>query len=434
MDLLGGLTFKEDARIQVPPTEHINLRELQAVGLVLRRVAAQGTLEAKVLVAIGSLAAQGVVNKGRSASRRLNAAWRRWAPYLLGSGLTVGTYYVPTWLNPADAPSRGRPVPPPTWGLPPWYAPLDNAAMDYALADPKMQRAEFLWWRIPAALVARRGQAAHRDFDATLGFPGAGPRPRAGSAPARKRPCVILSTATAHTPVVQRRRQLFWARFSAWHSAHYQQPAVVLAQASARQAAARLAVYGQWLYDRGRSLLEFSEVINSMVDIAPAWRRELNAAWAVAWAWKGVTDAHNHVPCPALVVQAFAGALLEARRPVQAQALALLVGFAALLRPIELARLTMHDVVLPEELGVDTNALFIRIRNPKMRRLAARLEHARPRRPAGPSGVCAPREGPLAAGRGVLRVVPRLSRRLARALRGLRGSREESPWTHAGLA
>lgn len=240
---------------------------------------------------------------------------------------------------------------------------------------------------------------------------------------------MILSAATAHTPVVQRRRQLFWAHFSAWHSVHYQQPAVVLAQASARQAAARLAVYGQWLYDRGRSLLEFSEVINSMVDIVPAWRRELNAAWAVAWAWKGVTDAHNHVPCPALVVQAFAGALLEARRPVHA--LALLVGFAALLRPIELARLTLHDVVLPEGLGVDINALFIRIRNPKMRRLAARLEHVRVDQPGlqafarlvkarwPPDAACFASYHALAADWRALCAVC---------------SRDESPWTHAGLA
>lgn len=191
---------------------------------------------------------------------------------------------------------------------------------------------------------------------------------------------MFLSAATSHTPAVQRRRQLFWARFSTWHSDHLQVPAVALARASAPQAANGLAIYGQWLYDRGRSLLEYSEVVNSMVDLAPAWRRELNEPWAVAWAWKGVTDAYNHVPCPALVAQAFATALLQARRPVQA--VALLLGFAALLRPIELARLALEDVVLPEDLGVEINAIFVKIKNPKNRRLAARLEHVRVDQPS----------------------------------------------------
>lgn len=140
----------------------------------------------------------------------------------------------------------------------------------------------------------------------------------------------------------------------------------------------RLAAYGQWLYDRGGALLEFSEVINALVDLVPLWRGQLNEAWAVAWAWKAVTGANNHRPCPALVVQAFAAVLLDLRRPVQA--FALLLGFAALLRPIELARLLLSDVLMPEELGVDLPVLFVRIQNPKKPALGS-TTRARPHRP-----------------------------------------------------
>lgn len=72
-------------------------------------------------------------------------------------------------------------------------------------------------------------------------------------------------------------------------------------------------------------------------------------ASAEALAWKGVPDAFNHAFCIALVVQAFAGALSEACRPVQA--VALLVAFAAMLRPIELARLIVRMASFPRSSG-----------------------------------------------------------------------------------
>lgn len=372
VDFLGGATFAETFQTRVPPTEHINVRELEAVHGLVKRLVLQGVSNAKILLGVDSLVARGVINKGRSASTRLNKVWRKVAPYLLASQLSLGVYYVPSALNPADAPSRHRAVPPCKWALPKWAVKDEISLLDKDRLFPKFRLRSFLWWRLVKNLL----DFAKKDFDSTLGFPGEGPRPpRHDSAPVRGRPPLDLSASAAHTPQVQRRRALYWSKFAIWHQDNYNTPGTALFLLTPRAAGLRLGRYGQYLYDRGRSLLEYSEVLNACVDMLPSWRRQLQEAWVVAWSWKAATDANNRLPCPAVVVRALAAVLLLLQRPLPA--LGLLLGFAAFLRPVELSALTLEDVVLPEDLGVDVRALFCRIRNPKNRRLAARLEHVR---------------------------------------------------------
>ena len=50
----------------------------------------------------------GAFAKGRSSSRKLNYVLRRVAGLTLSHDLTLDLVCVPTWANPADAPSRGR--------------------------------------------------------------------------------------------------------------------------------------------------------------------------------------------------------------------------------------------------------------------------------------------------------------------------------------
>ena len=89
------------------------MREVEAIHATLRVVTRDTPLPQRILVLVDSLVTRGVVSKGRSASRKLNAAWSRCVPICLGQGVAVGPIYVPTRLNPADGPSRLQEVAPP---------------------------------------------------------------------------------------------------------------------------------------------------------------------------------------------------------------------------------------------------------------------------------------------------------------------------------
>merc|ERR1712194_324101 len=52
----------------------------------------------------------GAMSKGRSSSKQLNYELRRCCGVALRRGLTIDLVWIPTWGNPADAPSRGVPL------------------------------------------------------------------------------------------------------------------------------------------------------------------------------------------------------------------------------------------------------------------------------------------------------------------------------------
>lgn len=60
----------------------------------------------RVIVILDSRVAVGAVRKGRSSSRKLNALLRQIAALQLDSGVRLEVAWVPTWGNPADAPTR----------------------------------------------------------------------------------------------------------------------------------------------------------------------------------------------------------------------------------------------------------------------------------------------------------------------------------------
>ena len=60
----------------------------------------------RILCCVDSRVVLGAVTKGRSSSRKLNHVLRKLAYECLASSLTVDLLWVPSWANPADAPSR----------------------------------------------------------------------------------------------------------------------------------------------------------------------------------------------------------------------------------------------------------------------------------------------------------------------------------------
>ena len=86
--------------------DHINVLELIALVSLLRRLSNQGVRRQRILCCVDSRVVLGAVTKGRSSSRKLNHVLRKLAYECLASSLTVDLLWVPSWANPADAPSR----------------------------------------------------------------------------------------------------------------------------------------------------------------------------------------------------------------------------------------------------------------------------------------------------------------------------------------
>ena len=91
--------------------EHIVTREARPICTLVRRLAAEVRAGgSRVLAFVDSSPNIGGWAKGRSSKPRLGRPLRQVAPDLLLTDLQLGVPYVPTHANPADAPTRGRPV------------------------------------------------------------------------------------------------------------------------------------------------------------------------------------------------------------------------------------------------------------------------------------------------------------------------------------
>ena len=87
-----------------------------------------------------------------------------------------------------------------------------------------------------------------------------------------------------------------------------------------------------------------------------------------------MTESHSHSPIPDFVFLAFCSVALLWDWPDVA---ALLIGgFLGLLRPGEMLQLQGQDIVFPSSLS-GFQHMFLAIRSPKNRRIAARREHVR---------------------------------------------------------
>jgi len=126
-DFVRSVGWYEEARFRLPVGEHINIKEMKGRCADIRRRAAASCSPhgERFLQGLDSLVALGAASKGRSSSWKLNAPMRRVVPDILLGRLYPGEVYVPTEINPADHPTRGRS--PPHSGvvqLPSWASPI----------------------------------------------------------------------------------------------------------------------------------------------------------------------------------------------------------------------------------------------------------------------------------------------------------------------
>lgn len=125
-----------------------------------------------------------------------------------------------------------------------------------------------------------------------------------------------------------------------------------------------VAEYGQTLYAAGRSLLDFAETINALVDIDRALKGCFPRAWDAARVWRSLMPAGNRVPMPGNVMLAMITVALSWHLPHVALLIA--TGFMGLLRVHELRWLRFGSVVTPSLMLVDDCSMFAIIEKPKM--------------------------------------------------------------------
>lgn len=358
-----------------PLDEHINVKEIKmALGQCCREARRRPCC--RHLSLLDSRVSIGALAKGRSAAPSLNGPMREALPDIVGYDAYPGYDFLPTRGNFSDDPSRLKTLRPTGGGpVPAWLPALlggDPSAFDAAASLPLQPRACSEWARLTLKLLAPDGGWVC-DLCETGIEPNPGPRPQA--LPLHKRPAVSLVHDRGLTARTRSRRQRLLFQLDCWLQAQELGPLDDLLQLAPGLIARVLACYGQALYDGGRARGDFSECINGVVDRARHLRRQLGAAWDVAFAWKVLTPEANHVAMPETVMLACCSlALIWGWYELAGL---VMLGFLGMMRPGEIYHLHGSDILLPSELLSAHRILFVRIGRPKMRRLGAKREHVR---------------------------------------------------------
>ena len=148
-----------------------------------------------------------------------------------------------------------------------------------------------------------------------------------------------------------------------------------LCEKEGRVVSRHLVDFGQFLFEDGRSLGDYILSILAVADLERTLRRHLQPAWDLASTWQALTPAENHVPTPPVCLLAMVSLCLCWNW--RSMAAYLLLSFTGLLRPGETLGLRRCDILLPADMMSTRRCMYIIVRRPKMRRIAARREHVR---------------------------------------------------------
>ena len=111
-------------------TAHVNLQELRALARELKqRSVGKPVAGTELVCLLDSQVVVGCLGKGRSSSYRLNGILRGMVGYQLFLDTKISPVWVGTKANPADHPSRGKAIPPPS-PAPAWLLPLLDQCED----------------------------------------------------------------------------------------------------------------------------------------------------------------------------------------------------------------------------------------------------------------------------------------------------------------
>ena len=106
--------------------------------------------------------------------------------------------------------------------------------------------------------------------------------------------------------------------------------------------------YGRDLYGAGRPYWHFAETVNAITALKPAFRRQAQAAWDLAFTWLSEEPYGHHTAMPLAVLLAVVTTCLYWGWTKEAGCFAL--GWGALLRGGEICKARRKDLVFPPTL------------------------------------------------------------------------------------
>jgi hypothetical protein len=153
--LADALPWKPIWHGPVDVRSHINRKEAVPIGLLARRLARDPSAQGKrYVVAVDSSVNVASWAKGRSRSRALNSVLRRACPEQMLGGVRLGYVHVRSAHNPADDPTRGRPVRSRARFVPYAGSPLGQLLAGTPMSHATLGRVFGVDTSLPAALFA----------------------------------------------------------------------------------------------------------------------------------------------------------------------------------------------------------------------------------------------------------------------------------------
>lgn len=187
----------------------------------------------------------------------------------------------------------------------------------------------------------------------------------------------LQATRTVRTETRANREKLL-ELFKVWlYEQHGLLLSVLLTEkpADPQKVAHLLALYGKDLFWAGKSYGRYSETINSVAAARPAWRKSMNEAWDLAFAWLADEPHQHHPALPLSILLSMISVALVWGWPTEAAVLALT--WAGILRIGEVLLATRGDLILPDDSAPGTPYILLKIKSPKTRGRAAQHQAAR---------------------------------------------------------
>eukprot|EP00435_Cladocopium_sp_Y103_P010770 s1163_g2.t2 len=412
-DVSTGLDWREMDSWAWQGSSHINVLESRSTLKLFRSVALKGG-DVRFCYLGDSHVSRSAFARGRSSSHALRPVLLKAGSVCIAFGLYPAGRFVPTRINPGDAPSRKAKIPRPVPNAIFRESKLSELAVLASLC--KLRRWVSNWTRLVLLLSPKLLQILassecirkhppfyandhewQMDFDATLGYPGEGhsvfgfwtfvclsqfaltPAVRAGggashgdAARRASRAGVILTDGRRVTETTAFTRDWLYAGFESWvvekgwqiHDVVYKNPPDVDFLNKV------LVEYGRWLFSEGKPYYHYSETLNSISSRRPSLRRMMQQAWDLAFLWGSYEPTSHHVAMPVQILIAFVATALSWGWTREAAVFSLAWG--ALLRIGEVLQARRADLIMPQDVEGTIDYVLLRIWEPKTRFKAAR--------------------------------------------------------------
>jgi len=350
-ELFSALQFRGMFAFDIDDPQHININEQTAHRSLLRALCRSVDRQGQRFVyGLDSRVTIGANARGRSPSRPLLRSQRRTLPEVLGGGLYPAYLWLPSALNPADDPSRARPLRRAVADAPPWVRAF--LAGDLRAIDRRRG--------YRADLLVQQGVHPH---------PGP-PREAVREQRAVARRGRSLSGERVLPETQQLRVRLYGEAVARLLARGTNLPQ--LAQGDfqdIRRLDSALAEFIADEYSSGGTQGDARELLNH-VRASFRWVQGLlPQSWDKISLWQEYEPTEHHRPMPVQFLLAIVAAALHGGRV--AFALACYLSFACVLRPGESYLLRRRAVLLPSDLqhphGAAARCAFVVVEKPKRR-------------------------------------------------------------------